>query len=191
MGYFPLCIDLQKAEVLLIGRGPQIDEKLCKLKTFGATLLQAEEMTEALLSRNPAFVVVGDLEYGKAAQISHLCKAHRIPVNVVDTPELCTFFFPSLITRGSLTVSLSTGGKSPAAAAYLRRQLEQQLPDKTDAILDWLQETRYYLRQAYPNLSHRSVLRNATELAFSQNRPLTEAELQQLICKEQPLMDTP
>lgn len=186
MGYFPMCVDLQGATVLLVGSGPQIEEKLCKLKPFGATLLRVDEVTEDALSCAPAFVVVGDLEYEKAARISSLCKTYRIPVNVVDTPALCTFFFPSLITRGDLTVSLSTGGKSPGTAAYLRQQLEQQLPDKTDMILDWLQETRHLLKKEYPHVPARTVLKEATELAFSQNRPLTEAELQELITKATP-----
>ena len=186
MSYFPVCIDLTGATILLVGRGPQIEEKLCKLKLFGATLLRVDNITEETLSCAPAFVVVGDLEYEKAAQINSLCKANRIPVNVVDIPALCTFYFPALITRGDLTVSISTGGKSPATAAFLRRRLEQQIPDRTDVIVDWLYETRHFLKKEHPHISARTVLSEATKLAFSRNRPLTEAELQELIAKTTP-----
>jgi precorrin-2 dehydrogenase/sirohydrochlorin ferrochelatase len=53
-----------------------------------------------------------------------------IPVNVVDVPGLCTFIAPAVLQRGALQIAISTGGASPAFAARLRRELEDQFgPD--------------------------------------------------------------
>jgi uroporphyrin-III C-methyltransferase/precorrin-2 dehydrogenase/sirohydrochlorin ferrochelatase len=43
-----------------------------------------------------------------------------IPVNVVDDPELCTFFFGAMWQDGPLTVSVSSGGTAPFMAVALR-----------------------------------------------------------------------
>ena len=53
-------------------------------------------------------------------RIAEYCQAAHIPVNVVDDREKCTFFFPALVKEGALTVGISTDGKSPAAASWLR-----------------------------------------------------------------------
>jgi len=51
----------------------------------------------------------------------------RVFCNVVDQPELCSFIVPSVVRRGDLCLSISTGGRSPALAQRLRRELEQSL----------------------------------------------------------------
>jgi len=47
-----------------------------------------------------------------------------IPVCVVDAPEDGTFTSPSVLRRGDLLITVSTGGKSPALAREVRRELE-------------------------------------------------------------------
>lgn len=173
MGYFPLCVDLTGKTVFLVGDGPQIRDKAEKLKPFSPHLIYLTDLRREDLCAHPALVVVGDMEYGDAERLSLLCREGNVPVNVVDVPRLCTFFFPSLIARGDLTVSVSTNGKSPAAAAYLRRQIESAVPDRTEEILQWLGENRTALREE-------GILKAAVAMAFSQNRPLTAQECRQL-----------
>lgn len=174
MGYFPLCIDLSGKCVLCVGTGMQIQEKIEKLRPFGAQIEVLKTLTKEQLDNYlPEIVIAGDMEKNEAEQISFWCREQNIPVNVVDVPELCTFFFPSLITKGDLTISVSTGGRSPAAAAYVRKEIEQNLPDRTEEILLWLGETRSFLRE-------RGVLKAAVAKAFSLNRPLTKEECELL-----------
>ena len=176
MGYFPLCVDLSEKTVLLVGSGPEIRDKAEKLRPFGPQLHFLDTLTEADLKTFPALVVVGDKEIGEAERISRLCMERNIPVNVVDRPELCSFSFPALIQNGDLTVSISTGGKSPAAAAYLRQQLQSQIPDRTDEILDSLAELRKVLKASCLPPVYREAMAKATATAFAQNRPLTREE---------------
>lgn len=178
MSFFPMCVDLQGKTVFLIGKGRQIQSKKEKLAPFGAVLIAKENLTEKDLLLKPAFVVVGDTVLQEAERISSLCQQHGVPVNVVDVPQLCTFFFPALITQGNLTVSVSTGGKSPAAAAYLRRQIEEHLPDRTEELLEWIGANRKQLREM-------GILREAVAAAFSQNCPLTDTQLDVLRSRQQ------
>jgi len=51
----------------------------------------------------------------------------HVLLNVVDTPDACTFLAPAVVERGDLRVAIGTGGASPGLAAQLRRQLEAEV----------------------------------------------------------------
>lgn len=57
--------------------------------------------------------------------ISDEAKKNGILVNVVDCPELCSFYTGAVVKRGPLQIAVSTGGNCPAIAAELRRELEE------------------------------------------------------------------
>ena len=166
MAYFPMCVDLRGKRILLVGRGKQIDDKAEKLRPFGSDLCRVDTLTEGDLTEEVAMVVIGDTPEPLAVQYSHLCQTHRIPVNVVDMPRLCTFCFPSIISRGDLTVSISTGGAVPAIGAYLKRRMEERLPANVETILQELQDLRQTLYQQYPKETARIMLRDAIEKAL-------------------------
>ena len=166
MAYFPMCVDLRGKRILLVGQGRQIADKAEKLRPFGGDLCPVDTLTEADLTEEVAMVVVGDTPEPLAEQYSRLCQAHRIPVNVVDMPRLCTFCFPSIIKRGDLTISVSTGGAVPAVGAYLKRCIEEQLPTDLETILQELQDLRQTLYQQYPKETVRAMLREAVEKAL-------------------------
>lgn len=48
-----------------------------------------------------------------------------IPINVVDSPELCTVIFGASWNEGPLTISVSTGGVAPFMAAAVRDRLAE------------------------------------------------------------------
>jgi precorrin-2 dehydrogenase/sirohydrochlorin ferrochelatase len=63
-------------------------------------------------------------------------------VNVVDVPDLCNFFVNSQMRRGDLTISISTGGASPALAKRIRKELERSYGEEYAGFLSLMREYR-------------------------------------------------
>jgi precorrin-2 dehydrogenase/sirohydrochlorin ferrochelatase len=49
-----------------------------------------------------------------SATLAEAAGRHRLLVNVEDRPALCDFYMPSVLRRGDLLLSVSTGGAAPA-----------------------------------------------------------------------------
>ena len=62
---------------------------------------------------------------------------HGVLCNVVDVPDLCDFFYPSVVRRGDLQIAVSTSGQSPSLAQRIRQQLEKQFGP---GYADWVAE---------------------------------------------------
>lgn len=171
MAYFPMCVDLRGKTVVLVGEGRQTRAKAEALAPFGPRVIALPSLSEAEFPQDAALVVVGDLPLSQAEAVAQICARRGVPVNVVDAPQLSTFCFPALIAEGDLTISISTGGKAPCAAAYLRRWIRSLLPDRAGAIVDQLSEHTHALRQTCPQQTRTPLLRALTARAFAENRP--------------------
>ena len=75
----------------------------------------------------------------------------HLMVNVADRPELCTFFLPSVLRRGKLSIAVSTEGASPLTARRLRRELEERIPAGFETYLDLLAAWRPRAIAALPD----------------------------------------
>ena len=69
-------------------------------------------------------------------------------VNGADDPANCSFTLPSVVRRGDLQVTVSTGGRSPALATWLRRRLEGEIGPEYAVLLDLLASEREGLKAA-------------------------------------------
>ena len=69
-------------------------------------------------------------------------------VNGADDPANCSFTLPSVVRRGDLQVTVSTGGRSPALATWLRRRLEHEIGPEYGVLLDLLARERDGLKAA-------------------------------------------
>lgn len=204
MAYFPLFIDLTGKTVLIAGGGPVAARKARVLLDCGPRVVvcapqptgELEALEQVELLRRPfspellegvslAVAATGDRAVNH--QIAVLCRARAIPVDVADSAQESTFLFPALVRRGRLTVGISTGGASPAAAAYVRRTLEGQLPESLGPILDWLEEQREAGKDALPPSQRRRWFSRLLSAALEKGRPLTSKETESLLrqfCEE-------
>jgi len=69
-------------------------------------------------------------------------------VNGADDPANCAFTLPSVVRRGDLQLTVSTGGRSPALATWLRRRLEGEIGPEYATLLDLLADERRGLKAA-------------------------------------------
>ncbi len=79
-------------------------------------------------------------------EIAREANAAGMLVNVVDVPDLCNFIVPSCVRRGNLTISISTGGASPALARKLRTNLEKVFGEGYGELARIIGEVRWELR---------------------------------------------
>ena len=145
MKYYPVFLDISGKPCAVIGGGEVAYRKLQRLLQCGARVtVIADALSpelETLKARGEiahidgqyaaehiasAFIVIGATDSRKVnEQIFRDARARHVLVNIVDEPERCDFILPSIVERGDLAVAVSTGGKSPALAKRLRRELEQ------------------------------------------------------------------
>src|SRR5207302_10926308 len=94
--------------------------------------------------------------------------------NVVDVPDLCDFFYPSVVRRGDLQIAVSTAGNSPSLAQKIRQQLEKQFGPAYAAWVAELGETRKLILSSDLNkerkldLLHSLASREAVEAALAE-----------------------
>ena len=69
-------------------------------------------------------------------------EAAGVWVNSADDPASCSFTLPSVVRRGPIMVTVATGGRSPALAAWLRDRIEAGLGPEYEVLLSLLAEAR-------------------------------------------------
>jgi precorrin-2 dehydrogenase/sirohydrochlorin ferrochelatase len=106
-------------------------------------------------------------------------EAHRrgLLVNVVDVPDLCDFYVPSVLRRGSLAVAVSSGGSSPAFSRRLRRELDAQLHPSIGSYLELLAEARTEIRRRVPNDTERRMALNSAPVDCPARRLVEQGDI--------------
>jgi siroheme synthase-like protein len=80
--------------------------------------------------------------------VAELAHERGVLANVADDPSASDFTNPGLVRRRDITLAVSTGGRSPAFARFLREQLQDWLTDARCTLLDLVTEVRRDLRSA-------------------------------------------
>ena len=162
MRYYPVCLDIKNRHCLVVGGGQVGTRKVRTLVQCGARVtVVSPEVTAELnqLARqgkiqirlrnyltadlDTAFLVIGatdDQEQNR--RIHQDAEAAQRLCNIADQPELCNFVLPAVITQGDLMVAISTSGRSPAFAKYLRRRLQRQFGPEYGQFLELMGAVR-------------------------------------------------
>jgi siroheme synthase-like protein len=185
MAYFPFMMDIEDKTCLIVGGGKIALHKAKMLLEFGAKLRivspevcdELEQLTDienkhsirAEITRkeftpddlnNVDFVVAATDDAALGEYISRLCRDRNIPVNVVDKKEECSFIFPAIIKQGDMVVSVSTGGNSPAGAGFIKRRINETLPEYYGDMVSRLGEYRDYILENVQSPEDRKRLFN-------------------------------
>jgi len=78
--------------------------------------------------------------------------------NIVDVPELCDFYYPSVVRRGDLQIAVSTAGASPMLAKRLRQKFEREFGSEYSEWLKELESQRKEIRARKISLEEKNRL---------------------------------
>ncbi|NLL17445.1 MAG: bifunctional precorrin-2 dehydrogenase/sirohydrochlorin ferrochelatase [Clostridia bacterium] len=141
-----------KAEVVVVS--PEVTAGLKQLAEDGIINYRAREYTVDDL--NGVFIAISATNCQELnRRVAGDCFARNIPINAVDDPEYCSFIVPAIVRRGDLTISISTGGKSPALAKKIRQELEQQYGNEYATLLQYLGRIREQVLEKVPDQEQR------------------------------------
>ena len=118
-------------------------------------------------------------------KVAAVAAAENILVNVVDTPELCTFTFGSIVDRSPITIAVSSGGTSPVLARALRTRLESDIPASLGKLAAFAGVYRDKVKSALPNIQSRRkfwewILQGPiAELVFSGQEKAAQAMMEE------------
>jgi len=175
LDFFPIFLDLEKRDCLVVGGGkiaarkvsllsrarakvqvvaPDLCEELVVLARKGEIEHAAREFEDADVD-GKVLVIAATSRHDVNRRISELAKARNIPVNVVDQPELCTFIVPSVIDRSPVQVAVSTGGSSPVLARLLRARLESYVPAAYGRLAQLVESFREQVKQRFSTINQR------------------------------------
>ncbi len=163
--YYPIFLNLKNKLCIVIGGGKVAERKILSLLSCGAKVkIISPEITPKLKELSEKGEVFwearsyreGDLEEAFLAiaatnepeiqkKIFQEAEEKKIPCNVVDAPEFCSFIVPSLITRGDLQIAISTGGSSPAVAKRIRETLENFFGEEYEIYLKLMKRIREFI----------------------------------------------
>lgn len=175
---YPVCLEISNKLCVVVGGGSVAERKVLSLLTAGAQVRVISPLLAGTLTpladdgRIEWFergFEQGDLAgallifaatnnrkvqkavFQEAAQTGQL-------VNVIDAPDRCSFHVPAVVQRGDLTLAVSTGGKSPAVASMVRRQLAENFGEEYGLLLNLISRLREQLLSSNGNSAERKIL---------------------------------
>ena len=106
-------------------------------------------------------------------------------MNIVDDPKKCTFFFPALVKEGEFVAGFSTGGGSPLAAQFIRKKVEDAVPEGFGQVVEVLSSAREQVKAEIHDIRKREkVFKEIFALALEKAGNITEKEMNEIIRKE-------
>jgi uroporphyrin-III C-methyltransferase/precorrin-2 dehydrogenase/sirohydrochlorin ferrochelatase len=207
MDYFPIFISLKDRPCLIVGAGAVAARKIELLCKAGAKItvlapeigaaVRAMEVQQALRVLQKSFattdadgyaLIVSSTDSPKVNRsVAAAARERHIPVNVVDTPELCDFIFPAIIDRSPLVAAVSSGGASPVLARLLRSKIESLIPAHYGRLAQLAEKFRTEVKQQLADVGKRRIFweqvlgGSIAELVFSGQQTAAETQLQALL----------
>jgi len=139
-----------KARVRVVGI--TATEGILKFAAEGAIHLYQRAFEPGDLDGSALVIAATDrADVNRAVQAAAKCRG--VLFCGADSHTDSDFIVPAVVRRGDLQVAISTGGKSPAYAALLRREIEAFLDD--GQLLDLMADLRRRVYARFPNAPER------------------------------------
>jgi precorrin-2 dehydrogenase / sirohydrochlorin ferrochelatase len=208
MPYFPMFVNLEEKQCVIIGGGIVAFRKVEALLEFGADItVVAKEVCEQIeLLKDRVRIELKDYhtqDIEKAYlviaatndtvlnnRISKEAEIRKIPVNVVDVLEECSFIFPAFLKRGDVAIGITSSGKSPIISQRIKRIIDKALPPFLEELTITLGNIRQHVKTVFPLEEQRkNVLRKIVDKGFSQQGKLEKEDIVTIIEDEMNLQE--
>jgi precorrin-2 dehydrogenase / sirohydrochlorin ferrochelatase len=141
MSLFPLMVELSGKRVVVVGGGKVGRRKAAAARAAGAVVVVVDPVAPADISASYS------QEHLDGAQLVFACATPDVNARVVadatarglwvnSATDDGDAILPAVVTRGDLTIAVSTGGASPALARRIREKLDAEFDD---AFREWVQ----------------------------------------------------
>ena len=177
MRYYPVFLDFDDADVLVVGGGEIAARKLRLILRTGARVLvvapkvcdevraMAAQGQLAWQSRRFAdedidrqrYIVAATADASVNRHVALLARGQNIPVNVVDDPDACTAITPAIVDRDPVLVAIGTEGTAPVIARRLRERIEALLSPGLGAVARFIRDHRERVKATVPEAQRRRV----------------------------------
>ncbi|HAE04424.1 MAG TPA: uroporphyrinogen-III C-methyltransferase, partial [Gammaproteobacteria bacterium] len=204
MNYLPIFIDITQQPCLVVGGGDIALRKINLLLKANAAvtcvskeccngieklvkdnkIIRIEKAFEATDINAQVLIVSATDDSDLNAQVSALAKTANIPVNVVDSPDLCSFVMPSIVDRSPIVIAISSAGKAPVLARLIRAKLESTIPHAYGKLAELAGNFRDQVKAKFNNIEDRRYFWEKTfsgivaEKVFSGKVDEAKADLQ-------------
>jgi len=118
-----------------------------ELAATGRVVYERREFTPADLDDAWLAITATDVPEVNAAVFA-AGQERRVWVNSADDPANCAYTLVSVVRRSDITVTIGTGGRSPALATWLRQHVQAEMGPEYEVLLDLLSEAREEMRAA-------------------------------------------
>lgn len=175
MKTFPMFLAMADRRVVLCGGGEEVARKArLILKTEAAIRILAETLEpelQALVASGRAdhhvalapdtfdraalvFVATGCIAVDAALAV--LARQAGAVVNVIDRPEMCDAFTPSIVDRDPVVVAIGTEGAAPVLGRRIKTEVEAMLPPQLGSFAALCGRLRGAVAQAIPHARRRA-----------------------------------
>ena len=175
MDHLPIFINVRQNPCLVIGGGdialrkinllikaqakvdclsPLFCEGITNLSQNGDVNL-IQKRFEADDIKDYAIIIASTDDSSVNALISKSAKKARIPVNVVDSPELSSFIMPSIVDRSPVIIAVSSAGRAPVLARIIRAKLETVIPSAYGVLAEIAGEYRQKVKDRFSKIKDR------------------------------------
>ncbi len=186
MNYLPVFIDIKQKPCLVVGGGSIAYRKInLLLKAYGQVtciaksscknvaklvndkkIIYIERGFESFDVNGQVLIISATNNVTLNKKVSELASQNNIPVNVIDSPDLCTFIMPSIVDRSPILIAISSAGKAPVLARIIRAKLESTLPhaygklaelagnfrDQVKAKFSKIEDKRYFWEEVFSGI---------------------------------------
>ncbi len=207
MDALPIFLRLRGTPALVVGGGDVAERKIdLLLRAEALVTVISPELCEAVAALHDhkrihwiaapfhpehladAQIVIAATDDRRVNEAVHdAARARRIPVNVVDQPDLCSFTVPSIVDRSPVMIAIGTGGASPVLARMLKARLETLIPAAYGRLAAIARDFRSQVKQALSTVvARRSFWEEVfqgrvAELVFAGKDGQAQKELRRMI----------